>query len=98
MRKFSNILKRNSAKRESSQIETISEFKNFAHKQLSENSTYDFDVVEQLLESLLVDNKNDINKSLDGLKVFTESVEQVDEGRREPLELTPKNSLLYLII
>ena len=93
MKKLSQAIRKHSAKTEADQVNTSEEFKAYAHKRLSENVTYDFEVVEQVLESILVENSNDVKTSLEEFKIFEDSVNTSEESE-EVVQLVAKSFYL----
>lgn len=91
MKNLSNIVKTNKALRAKKSIITIEDFKKYAHATLSTNEAYDHDTVDQLIESLVKEHQSDVIATMEAFESFTANIEQIEEGRREPIELTPKS-------
>lgn len=70
MKKLSLLLENVKKGNALANINTVEAFKKHVHEQLSSKDTYDKDTVEQLTESLLTENRNDIQSALVGFDAF----------------------------
>lgn len=70
MKKLSVLLENLKKDNALSNITTVEAFKKHVHEQLSSTDTYDKETVEQLTESLLVENRNDVQSALSGFATF----------------------------
>lgn len=92
MKKLSAQLNKRTAITAISQVSNLVEFKEYAHNTLAANAMYDREVVEQLLESLLIDSGNCLETVISEFKEFQNEVEPINEGRRDDalINLTPR--------
>lgn len=74
MKKLSSILESQANQKTLASITTVDAFNNFLHEELAKTKDYDKDTANQLAESILSENRQNIQESLISFTAFMQNI------------------------